>query len=140
MTFFLHQGGVVMSSQIKHTHSHQDSTIIPSYRHFLAFISNPLLLRAPFSTHQALYPSFILCTASLSHPPSAATCDPRRLKQSTSSNGSPFSITCIRSPLPYLEHLITLLLPTFTQLSPFAYSTKLTIMMYDYYYSENFIS
>ena len=31
-----------------------------------------------------------------------------------SSNGSPFSITCIRSPLPYLEHLITLLLPTFT--------------------------
>ena len=25
MTFSLHQGGVVMSSQIKHTHSHQDT-------------------------------------------------------------------------------------------------------------------
>ena len=24
MTFSLHQGGVVMSSQVKHTHSHQD--------------------------------------------------------------------------------------------------------------------
>ena len=30
------------------------------------------------------------------------------------SNGSPYSITCIRSPLLYLEHLITLLLPIFT--------------------------
>ena len=36
------------------------------------------------------------------------------LKQSTSSNGSPFSIICIRPPFPYLEHPITLLLPTFT--------------------------
>ena len=25
MTFSLHQGGVVMSSQVKHTHSHQDT-------------------------------------------------------------------------------------------------------------------
>ena len=88
--------------------------IYSSYRHFLTFIRNPLLLRALFSDPQALYPSFILCTTSLSHPPSAATCYPRYLNQSTSSNGSPFSITCIRSQLPYLEHLITLLLPTFT--------------------------
>ena len=89
-------------------------TITPSYRHFLSFIPNPLLLRTLFSAPQALYPSFILCTTSLSHHPTAATCDPSYLKQSTSSNGSPSSITCIRSPLPYLKHLITLLLPTVT--------------------------
>ena len=29
MTFSLHQGGVVMSSQIKHTHSHQDTHLSP---------------------------------------------------------------------------------------------------------------
>ena len=29
MTFPLHQGGVVMSSQIKHRHSHQDTPISP---------------------------------------------------------------------------------------------------------------
>ena len=29
MTFSLHQGGVVMSSQIKHTHSHQDTPLSP---------------------------------------------------------------------------------------------------------------
>ena len=40
-------------------------------------------------------PSFILCNTSLSHPPSAATCNRRYLKQSTSSNGSPFGFTCI---------------------------------------------
>ena len=76
--------------------------------------SRPLSPILYFSEHffralQAQYPSFILCTTSLSHPQPAATCDPRYLKQSTSSNGSPFSITCIRSPLPYLEHLIILL-------------------------------
>ena len=27
MTFSLHQGGVVMSSQVKHTHSHQDGIL-----------------------------------------------------------------------------------------------------------------
>ena len=89
-------------------------TITASYRHFLAFITNPLLLRTLFSAPKALYHSFVLCTTSLSHHPLAATFDPRYLKQSTSSNGSLFSITCIRSPLPFLEHLITLLLPTFT--------------------------
>ena len=57
-----------------------------------AFIPNPLLLMTLFSAGQALYRSFILCTASLSHPLSAATCDDRYLKQSTSSNDSPFSI------------------------------------------------
>ena len=50
--------------------------------------NNPLLLRTLFNAPQALYRSFILCTISLSYPPSAATCDPRYLKQSTSSNGS----------------------------------------------------
>ena len=70
-----------------------------------------LLLRTLFSAPQALYPSFILCTTSFSHPPSAATCDPRYLKQSTSSKSSPFSITCIRSPLPYLEQQFIYLLP-----------------------------
>ena len=29
VTFSLHQGGVVMSSQIKHTHSHQDTPLSP---------------------------------------------------------------------------------------------------------------
>ena len=28
-TFSLHQGGVVISSQIKHTHSHQDTPLSP---------------------------------------------------------------------------------------------------------------
>ena len=51
-------------------------------------------------------PSTIQCTTSLSHPPSASTCDHRYLKQSTSSYGLPFSITCIRPPFPYLEHHI----------------------------------
>ena len=27
MTFSLHKGGVVMSSQIKHTHSHEDTPL-----------------------------------------------------------------------------------------------------------------
>ena len=27
MTFSLHQGGVVMSSQVKHTHSYQDTPL-----------------------------------------------------------------------------------------------------------------
>ena len=71
-------------------------TITHSYRHFLAFIPSPLLLSFLFSAPHTLYPSFILCTTPLSHPQSAATCDPRYLKQSTSSNGSPFRITCIR--------------------------------------------
>ena len=66
-------------------------TIIPSYRQFLDFIPNPLLLSTLFSAPHALYPSFILCTTSLSHPPSAATWDPRYLKQSISSNGLPLN-------------------------------------------------
>ena len=60
-----------------------------------------------------LHPSFIQCTTSFSHPPSAATCDPRYLKQ-------PLPVTvrhlesCIRLPFLYLEHLKILHLPTFT--------------------------
>ena len=86
----------------------------PSYRYFLACIHIPLLLSTFFSAPHSLYPSFILCTISLSHPPSAETCDPRDLKQSTYSSGSPFSITSIRPPFPYLEHLKTLHLPRVT--------------------------
>ena len=64
-------------------------TITPLNRHFLAYIPNPLLLRTLFSAPQALYPSFILCTTSISLPPSAATCDHRYLKQSTSRSACP---------------------------------------------------
>ena len=62
-------------------------SITPSYGHFLAVLPSPLLLSTLFSSPHALYPSFILCTTSISHPPPAATCDPRYLKQSTSSEG-----------------------------------------------------
>ena len=64
---------------------------------------------------------------SLSQPPSAATCDPRNFKQSTSSNGSPFTITCIRSPftIPGAPHKVTLTY-VHSLLSSFAFSTKLT--------------
>ena len=65
----------------------------PSYRHFLAFIPYPLLLSTLLSPPHALYPSFILCTTSLSHPPSTDTSDPRYFKKSTSSNGSQISLT-----------------------------------------------
>ena len=57
---------------------------------------------------------YILCTTSLTQPTSTATCDPKYINQSTSSKGSPFSLACVRPPFPYLEHLITLFLPTFT--------------------------
>ena len=46
------------------------------YRHF-AFIPNRQLFSRLFSASLALYPSFILCTTSLSQPKFAATCDPR---------------------------------------------------------------
>ena len=46
-----------------------------------------------FSALLKLYTPHSLCTSSLSYPPSAATCDPRYLKQFNSSNGLPFSIT-----------------------------------------------
>ena len=63
-------------------------------------------------------PSFISLNHSVQHIPftSSISCHLRSqvLKQSTSSNGSPFCITCIRPPLPYVNHLITLLLPTLT--------------------------
>ena len=78
-------------------------TITPSYRYFMALTPSPLLLSTLFSAPHALYPSFILCTTPLSDPPSADTCDPRYLKQSTSSSCLPFSITCIVSPLPTVQ-------------------------------------
>ena len=87
-------------------------TITPSFKHFLSFISNSLLLRFQHSPRSMSLHS--LCTTSISHPPSAATCYPRYLKQSTSSNGLQFSITYIRPQFPYLEHLITLQLPTYS--------------------------
>ena len=80
-------------------------TITPSHRHFSAFIPSPLLLGTLSSAPYALYPSFIRCTTSLSHPPSAATSGHRYLKQSAYFKSSPFSTTCIQSPLPYLHSL-----------------------------------
>ena len=50
------------------------------YRHFLAFISNPLLLNTLFSTPHVLYSSFILCTTSLSHPLISCHLQPQVLK------------------------------------------------------------
>ena len=52
-------------------------------------LSQILYCSAPFSRSirsHALYPALILCTTSLSHYPSADTCDQRYLKRSTSSN------------------------------------------------------
>ena len=74
-------------------------TITPSYRHFLTFIPNPLLLRTLFSAPPSSIPLFhsvyhIHFTSSIS-----CHLHPRYLKQSTSSKGAPFNITCIRSPL-----------------------------------------
>ena len=39
---------------------------------------------------------------------------PQVLRKSTSYNGLPFVLACRRTPFPYLEHLITVLSPTFT--------------------------
>ena len=55
-------------------------TITPSYSPFLAFIPNPLLLSTFRSDPPALYPSFILCTTSLSHPQSSGDLQPQVLK------------------------------------------------------------
>ena len=44
MTFSLHEGGVVMSSQIKHTHSHQDTPLSPYTWH----LSLDFQLLSPF--------------------------------------------------------------------------------------------
>ena len=92
---------------IPHASALSVGTITPSYRHCLAFIHNSLLLSTMYSAPHAVYPSFILCFTSLSHPSSAANCDSMYLIQSTSSNDSPFSITCIRPRFSYLDHLIT---------------------------------
>ena len=102
-------------------------TITHSYRHFLAFIPNPLLLSTLFSASHTLYPSFILCTTSLSHPPTAATYNPKYFKQSTSSNGSPFSITMhlTHISITWAPHNFTLT-NIHSQLNSFVYSTKLT--------------
>ena len=79
-------------------------TITPSYRHFLEFIPSSIAQH----TFQ-LSPCSIPLIHSVHHIPfTSSIC--RHLQ----SPGTPFSITCIRLPLPYLEHLITLLLPTLT--------------------------
>ena len=49
MTFSLHQGGVVMSSQIKNTHSHQDT---PLSRHTCHLSLDFLYLRPFYSLSQ----------------------------------------------------------------------------------------
>ena len=40
MTFSLHQGGVVMSSQIKHTHNHQDTRIVSNIYYSDAYMEH----------------------------------------------------------------------------------------------------
>ena len=55
----------------------------PWYRHSLAFIPSHLLVTTLFNAPHALSPSFILCTTSLSHPPSAVSCDPMHLMKVT---------------------------------------------------------
>merc|ERR1712035_283962 len=54
--------------------------------------------------------SFILCFTSTSILPSTDTCDPKYLKDSTSSSTSPFNTTFILPSSTTLVHLITLLL------------------------------
>ena len=107
--------------------------------------SRHLLLNTHFSAPHALYTHHSFCVPHpfISGPPSAATCEPMYLKQSTSSNGSQLEEGEVShakdphyhisekyhihwTPLPYLEHFITLLLPALTLLYSFAYSTKLT--------------
>ena len=75
------------------------------------FVGNFIFIKQCFSSRSLCVP----------HPfrifhPLTATCDPRYLKQSTSSNGSPFSLKSIRYTLHTFQHLVTLLLPTFTQM------------------------
>ena len=84
-------------------------TITTSHRHFfLCIYPNPLMRSTLFSIPHALYKPFILCTTYISHPPSAPTYDRRYLNWSHH-----VSHAFIRPLFPYLEHLITLLLPTF---------------------------
>ena len=123
---------------IKSWHSNQASQNTSSREHSLSFTQHfsypiplirttalvQLLIHIDTSSHLSiilycsavptLYIPHSLCTISLSQPPSAVTCNAWCLKQFTSSNGSPFSLICIWLPFPCLEHLIILLLPTYT--------------------------
>ena len=89
-----------------------------------------------YSAHFSVLPT--ICTPHsfcVPHPyriPIGCHLRPQEFKQSTSSHGSQFSIISIRPSFPYLEHLITLLLPTFTL--NFLLSHSLTTT---YYYTEN---
>ena len=72
-------------------------TIIPSHSHFLHLYSIHYWLGTRFNAPNALYPSFILYTTYISHPPSATTCYPEYLRQFISSKGTGGapSIRCI---------------------------------------------
>ena len=82
-----------------------------SCRNFSTFFSNNPLHSTLFSAPHALNPPFILCT----NPFHICHLAPQVLKQSTTSYGSPFSLTCIRLTFTYLNNLLTLLLPTLTR-------------------------
>ena len=84
----------------------------PSYRHYFAFIPNPLLINA-FSAFLTLYTPHSLCPTSLSNLPFAATCDSQARKTIKFRYGCHF-VTSIRPTITYLAYLITLLLTTFT--------------------------
>ena len=77
-----------------------------------------------------IYPSFILCTTSISHPPFMATCVIRYLKESTSCYSSSFSLTFIWPQFTFLEYLITLILPSFTRNILLSYITWKWILLY----------
>ena len=89
-------------------------TITPSYIYTTWPLSQILYCSAHFSALPTLYTHI----HSVYHIPFTLSiiCNLRTqvLKTIHSCKGSPFSITFIRPPLPYLEHLITLLLPTLT--------------------------
>ena len=75
---------------------------------------SPIYCSAHFSVLPTLYTPDSFCVPCPFHILHQLPLETQVHKQSTSSDGSPFNITCIRPPLPYLEHLITLLLPTLT--------------------------
>ena len=82
-------------------------TITPSYRHSQHLFQSSIALLTFHSSPRFTPLIHSVSYIFFSHPPSAATCNPRYLQQSNSSNGSPFSLTCIQPTFTYLELFIT---------------------------------
>ena len=94
-------------------------------RHFFAFIYNRLLLSTFLNAANFVYPSFILCatTFHILNPWNLAT--PGSKNNPLPLMVSPFTSTPIRTTFTYLEHVIPLLLPTFTLNVRMIYPTSL---------------